>query len=39
MADWDQAITVRSQAIHNVGFYGSISYAWGDNASGLWRPK
>ena len=35
MDDWDHAIELRSQAIHNVGFYGSISFAWSKNAMGV----
>ena len=35
MDDWNEAIEVRSQAIHNVGFYGSISYDWGKDAMGV----
>jgi|GEM_PF-2390155 len=31
-ADWDAAINARSQAAHNVGFAGFISYAWIHNA-------
>ncbi len=29
--DWDRAITVRSAALHQVGFPGFISYAWMKN--------
>jgi hypothetical protein len=29
--DWEKAITVRSAALHKVGFPGFISYAWAKN--------
>jgi hypothetical protein len=31
IAEWQQAIAVRSDAIRNVGFAGFISYAWSKN--------
>jgi hypothetical protein len=30
-AGWDNAINARSQAAHNVGFAGFVSFAWGFN--------
>jgi len=33
--DWDTAITVRNQALQNIGFTGFLSYAWGGNDMGV----
>ena len=33
--DWDTAITVRNQALLNIGFTGFLSYAWGGNDMGV----
>jgi hypothetical protein len=30
--DWDTVITARNKALQNIGFAGSLSYAWGGNA-------
>lgn len=34
VAEWDQAILVRGQAIQNVAFAGFCSYAWSSNSLG-----
>jgi hypothetical protein len=36
-ADWHKAIKVRSQAAHNIGFAGFVSYDWGGN--GMHAPE